>query len=466
MAYDEFFTDQDKPFAENLNDSLVLTDAFDISVPVEMPTMFSNGQFNSALNVTRKCNVGLVTLKSVDNGVTIGTDSISGTGSVVFRIYPNFNCFYKWDKILLEKSGTVDISFRKVDGTEITASVGSDGVISDNSALKQLQEIDVVFTLTSATINNILIWFVNNQGTRNRTGACLEASQLVNVNGTVTANDDKAVNGGTVKTALDNLHTTVTGELDSLHSTVTGELEDLSDSVTSDLGTLNNRVTNEVNTLSNSINSVSTDVQTKYKQLLSYIPCMILTVTGSSFNEYNNNTAINGSNIIVDYGDGTIEPLGNRLNHSYTDGLNTHTIKIYGVTSLGVLCFYNCTGLTSIEIPSSVTSLGNSCIRGCTGLTSIEIPSSVTSLGDSCFYDCTGLTSITIPSSVTSLAVSCFERCTGLTQIYLNWSNSSKIITYKSNWINSTSSNLKFYIPIGTTSAYTSKGYPSDKLQE
>lgn len=225
MAYDEFFTDQDKPFAENLNDSLILTDAFDISVPVEMPTMFSNGEFNSTLNVTRKCNVGLVTLKSVDNGVTIGTDSISGTGSVVFRIYPNFNCFYKWDKILLEKSGTVDISFRKVDGTEITATVGVDGIISDNNALKQLQEIDVVFTLTSATINNILIWFINNQSTRNRTGALLEASQLANVNGTVTANDDKAVNGGTVKTALDNLHTTVTGEIEDLSDSITSETD-------------------------------------------------------------------------------------------------------------------------------------------------------------------------------------------------------------------------------------------------
>ena len=216
MNWDSYFTDQDKPFAENLNDSLVLTDAFDISVPVEMPTMFSNGEFSSTLNVTRKCNVGLVTLKSVGSGVTVGTSQISGSGEVVFRVYPNFNCFYKWDKIIVEKSGTVDISFRKVDGTEITASVGSDGIISDNNALKQLQEIDVVFTLSSATINNILIWFVNNQGTRNRTGARLEASQLANVNGEVVNGESKAVNGGTVKNALDNLHTEITGEIEDV----------------------------------------------------------------------------------------------------------------------------------------------------------------------------------------------------------------------------------------------------------
>lgn len=414
MAYEEFFTDGDKPYSENLNDSLVLTDAFDLSVPLCMPDGFSNGEFSSTLNVTRKCNVGLVTLKSVDNGVTIGTDSINGTGSVVFRIYPNFNCFYKWDKILLEKSGTVDISFRKPDGSGITATVGSDGTISDSSALKQLVEVDLVLTLSDASISQICVWFVNNHSKSVRTGALLEASQLVNVNGTVSANDDKAVNGGTVKTALDNLHTTVTGEI-----------EDLSDNI-------NTEITN-----------LSSDVQTRYEQLLSLMPCMILTVTGSSFNEYNNNTAINGSNIIVDYGDGTIEPLGNRLNHSYTDGVNNHTIKVYGVTSLGENCFRDCSGLTSVVLPNGVTSL--------------EFAS---------FYSCRSLTSINIPSTVTSIGLGCFRTGATLTQIYLNWSNPSEIITYDSSWTTENSSNLKYYIPTGTTSAYTSKGYPSDKLVE
>ena len=212
MAYEEFFTDGDKPYSENLNDSLVLTDAFDLSVPLCMPDGFSNGEFSSTLNVTRKCNVGLVTLKSVGSGVTVGTSQISGSGEVVFRVYPNFNCFYKWDKVIVEKSGTVDISFRKPDGSGITATVGSDGVISDSSALKQLSEVDLVLTLSDASISQICVWFVNNHNKSVRTGALLEASQLVNVNGTVTANDDKAVNGGTVKTALDNLHSIISDE--------------------------------------------------------------------------------------------------------------------------------------------------------------------------------------------------------------------------------------------------------------
>ena len=97
-------------------------------------------------------------------------------------------------------------------------------------------------------------------------------------------------------------------------------------------------------------------------------------------------------------------------------GLTSITIPS-SVTSLSESCFYGCRGLTSITIPSSVTSLGTSCFEGCSGLTSITIPSSVTSLGGGCFSGCSGLTSITIPSSVTSLDWDCFSGCSGLTSI-------------------------------------------------
>ena len=98
-------------------------------------------------------------------------------------------------------------------------------------------------------------------------------------------------------------------------------------------------------------------------------------------------------------------------------GLTSITIPS-SVTSLGWYCFYGCSGLTSITIPSSVTSLSNQCFYGCSGLTSITIPSSVTSLGNYCFSGCSGLTSITVPSSVTSLDGFCFDGCKNLETVY------------------------------------------------
>ena len=128
----------------------------------------------------------------------------------------------------------------------------------------------------------------------------------------------------------------------------------------------------------------------------------------------------------------------------------------YSVTSLGMACFYGCSGLTAITIPSSVTKLGNKCLWYCSGLESIvvesgntvydsredcnaiietatntmitgcrntKIPNAVTSLGDDCFYDCWGLTAITIPNSVTKLGNNCFGGCSGLESIVVESGN-------------------------------------------
>jgi hypothetical protein len=60
------------------------------------------------------------------------------------------------------------------------------------------------------------------------------------------------------------------------------------------------------------------------------------------------------------------------------------------------MAFYNCLGLTNMEIPNSVTSIGNYCFEQCSNLTSIEIPNSVTTMGIYCFEKCSNLTSMTI----------------------------------------------------------------------
>ena len=97
-------------------------------------------------------------------------------------------------------------------------------------------------------------------------------------------------------------------------------------------------------------------------------------------------------------------------------GLTSLTIPS-GVTSIGYYAFSGCSGLTSLTIPSSVTSIGDGAFNGCSGLTSLTIPSSVTSIGDGTFSGCSGLTSLTIPSGVTSIGNQTFQGCSGLTSL-------------------------------------------------
>ena len=72
----------------------------------------------------------------------------------------------------------------------------------------------------------------------------------------------------------------------------------------------------------------------------------------------------------------------------------TYDGATYSVTTIGDYAFSDCTGLTSVTIPSSVTSIGKSAFSGCTGLTSVTIPNSVTEIGDMAFEGCTGLKKI------------------------------------------------------------------------
>ena len=109
-------------------------------------------------------------------------------------------------------------------------------------------------------------------------------------------------------------------------------------------------------------------------------------------------------------------------NYAFSDcsGL-TSLILPSNVTSIGYSAFYGCIRLTSLTLPSSVTSIGSSAFEGCRSLFSLTLPSSVTEIGESAFRGCSGLTSLTLPSSVTSIGKSAFEGCSGLTSIYVSW---------------------------------------------
>ena len=67
-----------------------------------------------------------------------------------------------------------------------------------------------------------------------------------------------------------------------------------------------------------------------------------------------------------------------------------------GVTTISDIAFYQCSNLTSVDIPSSVTSIGKEAFYNCASLASVTIPSGVTSIGAYAFNFCSHLASVTV----------------------------------------------------------------------
>ena len=76
----------------------------------------------------------------------------------------------------------------------------------------------------------------------------------------------------------------------------------------------------------------------------------------------------------------------------------------YTVTGIDDHAFYQCDGLTSVTIPSSVTIIEWDAFSECTHLTTLTIDAgSVVEISGYTFYGCTNLTTLNIPSSVTRI---------------------------------------------------------------
>ena len=98
------------------------------------------------------------------------------------------------------------------------------------------------------------------------------------------------------------------------------------------------------------------------------------------------------------------EMAGRDYNMNITDG-KLSILDLYDAKIVEGGSYYDSNNYTSND------KLGNCVFFDCRGLTSLTIPSSVTSIGDWAFHGCSGLTSLTIPTSVTSIGGGAFSWC-------------------------------------------------------
>ena len=123
-----------------------------------------------------------------------------------------------------------------------------------------------------------------------------------------------------------------------------------------------------------------------------------------------------------------------------------------GITEIGRSAFQGCSGLTSVNLPASITEIGFEAFSGCSGLTSLNLPAGITEIGDDAFYGCSGLKSLTLPSSLTQIDDYAFSKCSGLTSIYVYAEKVPKIGEYV--FTGCDAKKCTVYVPKGTYDDY------------
>lgn len=94
-----------------------------------------------------------------------------------------------------------------------------------------------------------------------------------------------------------------------------------------------------------------------------------------------------------------------------------HDGKSYNVTAIGMHAFTFSSGMTSIELPSSIKTIEPGAFMNCYGLTSIDLPEGLESIGNLAFVACENLETVTIPSTVQDIGYMAFNMNSKLRKI-------------------------------------------------
>ena len=193
-----FFKNGDKAYSENLNDSVLVGNAFDWTLEVALPSDTGSVFPNSNTVVKAKvCDVSISPNSNLSIGSTISNSSGS---SQVYRltVYPNFNRFGGFKSITLTADSGVTFYIANKGGTSPIANNLDYTNLSNVPELKVLKEYDIVLTIpTGKSVSGLS--FVLQSSSADVTGSISQS----NVTGLETSLDSKV----NVSDIVDNLTT-------------------------------------------------------------------------------------------------------------------------------------------------------------------------------------------------------------------------------------------------------------------
>ena len=87
------------------------------------------------------------------------------------------------------------------------------------------------------------------------------------------------------------------------------------------------------------------------------------------------------------------------------------------VTGIGKSAFRDCTGLSSVTLPSTIKRIDDYAFRSSSALTAVNLPAALETIGDQSFTNCISLESVYVSSHVREIGYKSFLNCTGLNRV-------------------------------------------------
>ena len=145
-----FFKHNDKVYSENLNDSVLVGNAFSWSISIDLPTD-SDALFPTGSDVVKAKVADVYATPNSKLGIGSTIENSSGSSQVYrLTVYPNFNRFGGFTFVSLEGDGSVIITEKG--GTSPVRNNLDYSNLGNVTELKTLREYDLVVTIPSGGV--------------------------------------------------------------------------------------------------------------------------------------------------------------------------------------------------------------------------------------------------------------------------------------------------------------------------
>ena len=141
-----FFKHNDKVYSENLNDGILVGNAFNLKVTANLPEDTGNVFPSSGVVKAKVADVTPTTNSNLSIGETVSNTSGSSQ-DYRLTVYPNFNRYGGFESISIDASSGVTFKIcEKGSSSEIASGLDYTD-LSDVIELKELKEYDIVVTI-------------------------------------------------------------------------------------------------------------------------------------------------------------------------------------------------------------------------------------------------------------------------------------------------------------------------------